>query len=109
MSRSSESGGVEVAIACRHLCLTIVLVHLGHVDAFRMQICAGLLPPDGEVLAEGATEVGAVGSGLRHDFRERGAGTLPVGTLDCDESGEGEGCGQAEDEVLSLSTQDRSH
>ena len=84
-------------------------MHFRQVDAVLVQLGAGLLPPDGEVFAERAAQVGTVGSWLRHDLAERLAWALPVGTLHLDEHGECESSREAQDKVLCLSTKDRSH
>ena len=100
----SELTCVKIAVARGHLGLAIVLVHLGERDSLGVELGAGLLPPDGEVLTEGAAEVATMRRGLRHNLRERLARPLPVGALDGEEAGESEGSGQTQNEVLGLST-----
>ena len=92
-----------------HGCLTIVLVHLWKRVAIVVELTGGLLPPDGEVLLEGAADVGAVGGRLRHDLVERLARSLPVLTLHSKEGCESDGSREAKDPVLDLGAQDRSH
>jgi len=103
------SGGVEVASALRHLSLTVVLMHFRQGVAIVVQLTRGLLPPDREVLLEGATHVGSVGGWLRNDLVECLAGSLPVLTLDSEESCESKGSWQTQDPVLDLGAQNRSH
>ena len=91
----SQSGCVEAGVARGHFGLAIILMHFGQVDAVLVQLGAGLLPPDGEVFAERAAQVGTVGSWLRHDLAERLAWALPVGTLYLNEHGECESSREA--------------
>ena len=77
----SVSGRVEVGSTFGHSGLTIVLVHLWEGVAILVELARGLLPPHGEVLLQGATQVGSMGSWLGHNLVERLAGALPVLTL----------------------------
>ena len=106
---SSVALVVELRVALGHLGLAVVVVHLRQRNALLVQLLRRLVPPHWEVLFERSAQVGAVGSGLRHDFGEGLVRALPVGALHGKERGERERGRQTENEVLSLGAQDGTH
>ena len=74
-----------------------------------MECLTGRLPPDGEVLLDRPTEVGAVRGRLRHQLMEDRARALPVRSLDGQEGGEENGGREAKHPAVGGRTNNRSH
>ena len=92
-----------------HLGGLVVFVHLRQIVAIRAKLGGSCVPPDGEVLAEGAAQVASVRCGLGHQLVEALRGTGPVGSLHTHEERNRDGDGEAEEPSVRGGAHDGAH
>ena len=99
-SEYSESLSTEAGVCLREGGGSIIFVHLWQRVALSMQLGTALVPPDGEMLLDCASEVAAMGRWLGHQLCEGLALSWKVHLLHAHKGCNCHGQGQSEDEVV---------
>ena len=85
---SLDRRGVKLMTHVRHSRLSVILVHLDHIDSSAVEVGRNLLPPGGEVMPDGVSNVRAVGVGLGDQVVEVLRGLVSHCPLDLEEESE---------------------